>query len=447
MRPHLLSRPILCAAMLVVPALLPASFTGLSMRGGIWVWLCLCLFFALSALLLLRERTPTALLFPLLLAVGAALLLRLFLFDHQTADYRDFLSPWVAFFREKGGFAALGEPVGNYNIPYLCFLALISYLDLPDLYAIKLFSVLFDLLLAWGGLRLARLADRKSRPWLPPVVFCALLLLPTVVLNGACWGQCDSIYTALLLHALACVLEEKPAASLWLLAAAFSFKLQAIFLLPLWGAFWLIGRVKLRHLLLFPIGFALFISPALLAGRPLSDVLSIYLGQMGVNNTLSFNAPSVYQLIPYGMEVNASLLARLGILAAFVLVSAVLALLFRRRSSLTHDDFLLAALVLTLGVPFFLPYMHERYFFPADTLALIHAAGHPTRLPRAAAVEAASLLGYCTYLTSRFPVPLSLGKWVFPMGLEATLMLLTLLSCLFCLFRKQNGKFPLDFFK
>ena len=31
--------------------------------------------------------------------------------------------------------------------------AAISYLDIPDLYLYKLFSILFDILLAWGVLR------------------------------------------------------------------------------------------------------------------------------------------------------------------------------------------------------------------------------------------------------------------------------------------------------
>ena len=42
-----------------------------------------------------------------------------------------------------GGFAAVKLPIGNYNAPYLYFLAAISYLPIPDLYLIKLFSILF----------------------------------------------------------------------------------------------------------------------------------------------------------------------------------------------------------------------------------------------------------------------------------------------------------------
>ena len=46
-------------------------------------------------------------------------------------------------------------PIGNYNAPYLYFLPP-SPICHTDLYLIKLFSILFDVVLAWGGFRLVR---------------------------------------------------------------------------------------------------------------------------------------------------------------------------------------------------------------------------------------------------------------------------------------------------
>ena len=162
----------------------------------------------------------------------------------------------------------------------------------------------------------------------------AALLLPTVVLNGAYWGQCDAIYGALCVHAAALALEEKGTASTALMGVAFSFKLQSIFVLPLWGVLWLAGRVKFRQLWAFPLAYLAAIAPAMALGKPLGEILGIYLQQMEEYPRLTLNAPSAYQLIPYKMPLDESLAARLGILAAGALVLALLALGFWLRGRL-----------------------------------------------------------------------------------------------------------------
>ncbi|MEG2455720.1 MAG: conjugal transfer protein TraL, partial [Oscillospiraceae bacterium] len=212
--------------LLLLLALLRTNFLA---QGTLWDHVVLLILLGLLALLaaglLYLEGVTAHVLCLCLLPIGAAFFLRVLMLDHITYDYQDFLSQWAAFFRDNGGFSAVKLPVGNYNAPYLYFMALISYFKVPDLYLIKLFSVLFDVLLAWGGLRLAKTVCKDGSN-LPYAVFCALLLLPTVMLNGAYWGQCDSIYAALTLHALASGLDRKPVSSVLLLAVAFSFKLQ-----------------------------------------------------------------------------------------------------------------------------------------------------------------------------------------------------------------------------
>ena len=47
----------------------------------------------------------------------AALMLRLYCFEYKTLDYIDFLHPWINYFRENGGFYALRNSIGNYNVP------------------------------------------------------------------------------------------------------------------------------------------------------------------------------------------------------------------------------------------------------------------------------------------------------------------------------------------
>lgn len=381
----------------------------------------------LALTLLRREGCPDMTLLLLLLPVAAALYLRLSCLDYQTLDYQTFLTKWVAFFRNNGGFSALKQPVGDYNVPYLYFLAAISYLPVPDLYLIKLFSILFDILLAWGGLCLTRQFCREDSP-APLICFTLLLFLPTVLLNGAYWGQCDSLYTSLVLLALSAALESRPKTSVLLLAVAFSFKLQTVFLIPLWCVFWFTGRVKFRHLLLFPAGYLATVLPALALGRSLSSILSVYLNQMGeYSSRLTLNAPSVFSFLPSDSQVNITLASRLGIAAAFLLVFVLLGLLFWRRKQITPDLLLATAAVLAIGVPFLLPYMHDRYFMLAGAVTLVWACTNWRHFPIALLAEVSSLSCYGAYLRLRYTLPLYWNGRCYAMGFEALLMLAALI--------------------
>ena len=280
----------------------------------------------------------------------------------------------------------------------------------------------------------------KGSP-LPALAGCLLLLLPTVVANGSYWGQCDALYGALILHALADAMDRRPGRSVVLLAVAFSFKLQAIFLIPLWCAFWFARRVKFRHLLLFPATYFVTILPALLLGKPLSDTLGVYLGQMEVNSALSFNAASAYQLIPYGTVLDETLAARIGIVAAFVLVLGVLGALFPFRRTLDNASLLTAGVVMAAGVPFLLPYMHDRYFFLADTLTLVWVCAGLGHVLWTVLAQLSSLSAYLTYFRMKFTCPLRLGNAVFAMGLEALMMLAVLIAAGAALAGRLAGQF------
>lgn len=356
---------------------------------------------ALALWLLRREGYDRAALLTMALPIGLALFLRAFFLPHATLDYQNFLSHWVEHFRQ-GGLAALKDPVGNYNVPYLYMLALLPALPFSDLYGIKLFSIFFDALLAWGGLRLVKCLtpDKKA----PLLAFSALLLLPTVVLNGACWGQCDSVWAALCVLALAAALEDKPWRSLTLLGLAFAFKLQAIFILPLWLPLWLRGRVRFKHLFAFPAAFGLSMVPALLAGKPVKDILSVYIGQTTDSvgwGTLNYNSPSIFSLLPHGTQFRPGA-PQYAIVVAFLFMMAVLALLLLSRKSPSNAAFVLAGAALSLGIPFFLPYMHERYFFLGGVLLAAFACACREHAPAAVAAELASLGGYHAYLIGRY---------------------------------------------
>lgn len=431
--------PMLCAVLgIVMLAISAAVCIRLELGGPVdraGVAVMLILFAVISLVLLWLEGVRRDALLIMLLLIGAAMLVRAFCMDYASGDYTIFLSRWYGFFHVSNGFEAFSYSVGNYNVPYLYFIAFISYFDVPDLYLYKLFSILWDVVLAWGCMRLTRSLTRE-RQWsdAPLIAFGAVLFLPTVVLNGALWAQCDVIYGALAIHAASLLLEGKNKTSVALMAVAFSFKLQAIFVLPLWGVLWLAKKVKFRELWVFPLVYFLTIVPALLMGKPLKDILAIYLDQASSVSYLVLNAPTAYQFLPRDLqrglaegEINGGGLASmLGILAAALLVLALLALGWRLRDRLDRGTAMAVAVLLCIGVPFFLPHMHERYFFLADVFTLCWACVDRRHVPLAVLVEGASLASYIVYFRQKYNFVLTLGSMQFGMPLETLVMLTAL---------------------
>lgn len=374
------------------------------------VIILLCLEAAFAYWLLYRSGVLSsgASIFLSALLLGAAFALRALCLNYVTLDYQNFLRHWVEYFRSNGGFAALRDPVGNYNIPYLYFLALFSYIPVYDLHLIKLLSIFFDVLLAWAAMQILSKMGGSTKARLG--CFFVVLFLPTVVLNGALWGQCDSIYVALALISIYLAMDDRPVLSMLSMMLSFGFKLQAVFIMPVLAILWMQGKFKLRHFLVFPVGYVALVLPAVLLGRPFMDTLTLYFNQSGsVGSGLNYNSSSIFGIF-WHVE-NESLAASLAIIAAFAFMLLVLIICYVNRKRVSDRVMLAAAVLLVVGIPFLLPHMHDRYFFAADILTVIMAFAAWKFSAAAPLAQFASLLGYHAYLKMRYLLPMRYGSY------------------------------------
>ena len=383
-------------------------------------------FFILWAEGLLKNKAA------LFAAVGlllGAMVVRGLCMQHETLDYQNFLTRWVKLLGEQGGFAGLRWNIGNYNVPYLYFLALFSYSSIRDLYLIKLLSVLFDVILAWGIMRLVRCYISKPAKVL--AAFFVTLFLPTVVLNGAYWAQCDSIYTAFAVWSVYFALKNRPVLSVCFIALSFAFKLQAVFVMPVFLIFIFARKIKWQHLLAFPATYAFAVLPAIIAGRPALDTLLLYFKQAGsVGSGLNYNSPSAYAFVQ--TSGNEALLARIGIIAAFVFLIVLFAFCFMQRRHLNNKVLLACTLLICTAVPFLLPHMHDRYFFLGDVFSVALAFVVPRLLHVPVCCSFASLLGYHAYLRMRYLLPMRYG------AAALLIVIVTLLIALPSFFRSAH---------
>lgn len=334
-----------------------------------------------------------------LLALLLGLCLRIALLDYQSPDFNTFLTRWVSTMKGMTVPQALSTPIGDYNMPYLYLLLLISRLPIRDLYGIKLFSMLADVASALAVAALVRHLTKKDGAVL--LAFIAALFCPTTWLNSGYWGQCDSVYGALGLWALYAGLKNRSKTCWLLFSLSLSFKLQAVFLLPMAVVLLGVGRIRLRDLWVFPAGFVGASLPALLAGRSFSDTFSIYLSQTQAYPYLSLNAPSFWSLIDNGYF---DAMAGAPVLLAMSLCLMLLLAALWRGDRLDDRGLLLLGLVFSLAIPWLLPKMHERYFYLAELLSLVYGAVYPRRVAVPGLLMAGGFLVYSQYLFGGAPI-------------------------------------------
>ena len=340
-----------------------------------------------------------------ILAVTVALYVALI--PWRSLDASHWFVPWLDQIVVQGPVRSLAQPMqvgtdgaagfANYNPPYLYLLVLGSVLSpfLGELTIVKLVATGGALFCAGCLHVLIRPLVSRQRAALAAA---GLLLLPTVALNAAAWGQTDTIYAGLLALVVAAAMAQAWSPMMLAFGAALAFKLPAAFIGPFLLYVCWAYRVPVWHLLLAPLAYALSLVPACLAGRPVSELATVYLDQAGTYRWLSMNAPNPWAfiqhlgLMPYEQGVPIGL-------AAAGLAGLAIASLARSGRLAGGQLLLLAAASVTL-MPFLLPKMHDRYFFPADLLTYALAVVQPRRrtVLLAAAVQLGSLGAYSSIL-------------------------------------------------
>jgi len=340
----------------------------------------------------------------LLAAIGLALAVRVSLLSFKSIDFFNYTKVWYNTLKDVG-FAAFAQDFSNYNLPYLYLLYGVIRLlpDLPAVVATKVPSLAADFIAALYAYKIVGLRYRNS-PF-PALAAFAILFAPTVILNSAFWGQADAVYGCVLLAALYYMLRRKAWLSMLLLGAALALKAQAVFLLPIVVILLWRRRIAWRYALLIPAVMLVALVPALIAGRPLVDLLLIYPAQAGQYQQLTMHAPSALAWFPdtgrfYPYFYPASIVVAVAGMLAFIVGMA------RSPSRLTDSLLLELALISTMLLPFMLPKMHERYFYLADLLSIIVAFYRPGFYFVPVAMISISFFSYQPTLFGSEPVPI-----------------------------------------
>ena len=337
--------------------------------------------------------------------LGLGIAVRLSLFDFESGDYSFFLATWMKECHEAGGFPYLSLTPGlsdkstiNYGCMYQYIVVLLHYIGGNDLHLIKTVSVIFDLVCAVTILRIAYFVTggsvKKSL-----MAFAAVMFLPTCVLNSSAWAQCDSIYTAFALLAVYHLMKENNARFFIYLAIAYSFKQQAIFIVPFAIIMWLKGKIKLRYIFIAPIVFIVTLIPALIAGRKFGELTGIYLKQVTTYSRLTMNYPNIYSVVTEGISKDTRLmLISCGTVCCILLLGLIAYYIRDKIFEVTPLYMVTLAIFTVLVCLYTLPVMHERYGYMAELLLVVYGISSYKRMGICAVVQFVTVITYVRFL-------------------------------------------------
>ncbi len=300
-------------------------------------------------------------------ALATVVFARVSLLSSVSMDYYNFIQKWITSMSEMTLDEAVVSEIGDYNLPYLYFLAVVSRFKQGWLVAVKSLSCIFDVILAYFVMKIVALKIQNNK--VRALVFALTLAVPTMLLNGAYWGQCDSIYSALCIGSIYFALKNSGTKSIVMFALAFALKLQAIFIIPFLLVCLLLGKIDWYKLIYVPMIYIICMLPAITCGRGLYDSLFIYVRQASQTqyNEMTLNAPSVWAMLdtlPY------SLFKWVGIMLAGLMALALVYLCYIYKDRVTTSNLVVVAYLSALMLPYFMPSMHDRYFFIADMLSV-----------------------------------------------------------------------------
>ena len=300
-----------------------------------------------------------------LIGLGIRVILRVVITD----DWLMYWDPWISDLKEMG-FSYLATDRYDYTPTFVYILWAISRLPINPMTAYKGLHCVLDFVAAGIlGKMMWKVTGSKRKGILSYGLF---LIVPTIWANSALWAQCDIIFMTFLLLCFYYLFEDRPCKAMFFYGMAFVFKLQSLFIFPFLVILWVNKKVDLKHFLWIPALYFLSIVPAWIAGRPLMDLINIYMAQ-GAQDvwSLSIKWPNIYQII--GNQFFLLEYASAGTWLILGILMVILYAMAQKRYRITNEFIVQMALFFAILTPWFLPHMHERYGCVADILAIIYA--------------------------------------------------------------------------
>lgn len=210
------------------------------------------------------------------------------------------------------------------------------------------------------------------------------------------WGQCDSIYASFVLLSLYFLIKEKYIKSFIMLGIALSFKLQAIFILPIYIVLYVCKKkYSILHFLILPLTNIILCLPTLIIGNSLKNIMSVYFKQTtAYASCLVIKFPNIWNLFP----AEPGVFYFVGKMLFLILCGLMLFFIILNKVKFNKEKILLLGLWFIVIATFILPGMHERYLYVGEILSVIYYIVYKKNGYLAIFLNLCSLITYSIYL-------------------------------------------------
>ena len=336
----------------------------------------------------------------ILLTVSFILLAILFRLQYFNTEFGDqnFINWWFDYFHQEG-FKGLGHYPFDYAPLYITFVALFSYLPFRPVLIIKCFSYLFEILLAILVYKYLSSVNKKDKKEFNILLSTIVLLIPTVIYNSSWWCQCDIIYSFFVVLSLYFYNKNYTNKSFIALGLAFSFKLQFIFILPVFIIlFFRDKKIKWYQFLYIPLVNLVVSIPSFICGYSLQDLLNVYVTQTSeYSDYLSLYVNNIYTLFDFNKLFGNKTVIIMSCFTVMIFVG-LLVYCILKKIKFNNKNILQLSLLSILICVFFLPCMHERYLFMADVISVIYVLIYRKGYIQTILINSISLLSYIYFI-------------------------------------------------
>jgi Gpi18-like mannosyltransferase len=330
---------------------------------------------------------------------------------HPTNDMVGYiLNGWMSDIQEVGFFKFYTIDA-DYSPLFLFFIAIISMIPGGDMvsingytfhpvhmYLLKSVYFLTDVLSALAiYLILYHILKDKIKSTLG---YCIFLILPAQFTNSALWGNCDSVYVCFFLYAIYFLLKRKDYLVWYFFGLALSLKMQSIFLLPFLIYLCLSKRLKFYPIIMAVLAILLSFLPSYCCGASFTQPFSYFSRQVNGYSNVTLGCANFWHFFGVtNMDSSSEPFNKASTWIGLVLITFFCAVIYLRKIKLTDENILYVATFLISIVPYFLPHMHERYFYILDVLVVVYSLlSHKKRHYLILLMQLSSFIAYYHYM-------------------------------------------------